>query len=68
MPILSYLGIFVFAVTGVFKARTKHFNLISAIILTFAMAYGGGTTCDLLIGIKHVSWVNDNFIIILEAL
>ena len=29
------------------------------------MAYGGGTTRDLLIGIRPVSWINDNFAIVI---
>jgi uncharacterized membrane protein YeiH len=65
LQVLGYLGIFVFAVTGVLKARTKRFDLIGAVILSFVMAYGGGTTRDLLIGIRPVSWINDNFAIII---
>lgn len=65
LQVLSYLGIFVFAVTGVLKARTKQFDLLGAVILSFVMAYGGGTTRDVLIGIRPVSWVNDNFAIII---
>lgn len=65
LQLLSYLGIFVFAVTGVLKARTKRFDLLGAVILSFVMAYGGGTTRDLLIGIRPVSWINDNFAIVI---
>jgi len=65
LQILSYLGIFVFAVTGVLKARTHRFDLIGAVILSFVMAYGGGTTRDLLIGIRPVNWLSDNFAIII---
>lgn len=65
LQVLSYLGIFVFAVTGVLKARTKQFDLLGAVILSFVMAYGGGTTRDVLIGIRPVNWVNDNFAIII---
>lgn len=60
LHIISYTGIFVFAVTGVLKARTKRFDLFGAAVMAFVMAYGGGTVRDLLIGIKPVNWVNDN--------
>ncbi len=70
LHIIGYLGVFVFAVTGVLKARTKRFDIFGAAVLAFVTAYGGGTIRDLLIGIKPVNWVNDNlavFIVLLST-
>lgn len=60
LAVLSYLGVFVFAVTGVLKARTKRLDIFGAAVLAFVTAYGGGTIRDLLIGVRPVNWVNDN--------
>lgn len=63
LSIITYLGVFAFAVTGVLKARTKRFDVFGASVLAFVMAYGGGTVRDLLIGIHPVNWINDYFAI-----
>ncbi len=57
---LSYLGTFVFAITGAMKARTHKMDLIGGLVLAFVTAYGGGTLRDLIIGVRPVNWVNDN--------
>jgi len=61
LDIVIYTGIFVFAITGAFKARTYRMDIFGAVVLAFVTAYGGGTLRDLLIGIRPVSWVNDYF-------
>lgn len=63
LQIITYTGVFVFAVTGVLKARTKRFDIFGAVVLAFVTAYGGGTIRDLLIGVRPVNWVNDNLAI-----
>lgn len=63
LKFITYTGIFVFAVTGVLKARTKRFDIFGAAVLAFVVSYGGGTIRDLLLGIKPVNWVNDNLAI-----
>ena len=60
LQVITYTGVFVFAVTCVLKSRTKRFDIFGAAVLAFVMAYGGGTVRDLLIGVKPVNWVNDN--------
>jgi uncharacterized membrane protein YeiH len=60
LGIITYAGIFVFAVTGALKARTNRMDVFGAVVLAFVTAYGGGTLRDLLIGIRPVNWVNDN--------
>jgi uncharacterized membrane protein YeiH len=59
IQIITYTGIFVFAVTGALKARTHRMDIFGASVLAFATAYGGGTIRDLLIGIRPVSWINN---------
>lgn len=68
IQIISYTGVFVFAVTGVLKARTKRFDIFGAAVLAFVTAYGGGTIRDLLIGVRPVNWVNDNLAIVIVLL
>lgn len=65
LSIITYLGIFVFALTGAFKARTYRMDIFGGLVVAFATAYGGGTIRDLLIGIKPVNWINDNVALIL---
>jgi len=65
LDIVTYTGIFVFAVTGALKARTHKMDVFGAAVLAFVTAYGGGTLRDLLIGVRPVSWVNDNIALLL---
>lgn len=60
LEFITYLGIFVFALAGAFKARTFKMDVFGGIVLAFVTAYGGGTLRDLLIGIRPVNWINDN--------
>ncbi len=59
VTLISYIGIFIFAITGALKARTHKMDIFGAVVLAFATAYGGGTIRDVLIGIKPVNWIND---------
>ncbi len=61
LNIISYTGIFVFALTGALKARKFKMDIFGGLVVAFATAYGGGTIRDLLIGIKPVNWINDYF-------
>jgi uncharacterized membrane protein YeiH len=65
LAIISYTGIFVFALTGAFKARTFKMDIFGGVVMAFVSAYGGGTLRDILIGIKPVNWINDNIPFIL---
>jgi uncharacterized membrane protein YeiH len=60
LQIITHTGIFVFALTGAFKARKFRMDVFGGVVLAFVTAYGGGTLRDLLIGIKPVNWVNNN--------
>jgi uncharacterized membrane protein YeiH len=65
LDLLAYAGIFVFAITGAFKARTYKMDIFGAAVLAFVTAYGGGTLRDLLIGVRPISWINDNIALLL---
>jgi uncharacterized membrane protein YeiH len=65
LTLITYLGTFVFALTGAFKARASKMDVFGGLVLAFATAYGGGTLRDLLIGIKPVNWINDNIALVL---
>jgi len=60
LQIISYLGIFIFALTGALKARSHRMDVFGGLVLAFVSAYGGGTIRDLLIGVRPVNWINDN--------
>jgi uncharacterized membrane protein YeiH len=68
LDLLAYAGIFIFAVTGAFKARTYKMDIFGAAVLAFVTAYGGGTLRDLLIGVRPVNWINDNIALSLVLL
>lgn len=57
---ISYLGIFVFALAGAFKARGSKLDIFGGLVVAFVSAYGGGTLRDLLLGIRPLTWINDN--------
>lgn len=65
LQVVTYIGVFVFALTGAFKARAYRMDIFGGLVVAFATAYGGGTIRDLLIGIRPVNWINDNFALML---
>ncbi len=67
LTFITYAGIFVFALSGAFKARTYKMDVFGGIVVAFVTAYGGGTVRDLLLGIKPVNWINDNIAFILVS-
>jgi len=68
LQIISYTGIFIFAITGALKARAFKMDVFGGIVLAFVTAYGGGTLRDILIGVRPVNWVNDNLAMLLVLL
>lgn len=54
------MGIFVFALTGAFKARGAKLDVFGGLVVAFVSAYGGGTLRDLLLGVRPLTWINDN--------
>ena len=65
LQFITYAGVFVFALTGAFKARAFKMDILGGLVVAFATAYGGGTIRDLLIGVRPVNWINDNVALIL---
>lgn len=65
LSIITYLGIFIFALTGALKARAYKMDIFGGLVVAFATAYGGGTLRDLLIGVPRVNWINDNLALVL---
>lgn len=61
LSVITYTGVFVFALTGALKARKYEMDIFGGLVVAFATAYGGGTVRDLLIGIRPVNWINDYF-------
>ncbi|RQO32109.1 hypothetical protein DBR32_00400 [Taibaiella sp. KBW10] len=60
IDIISYIGIFVFAIAGALKARTNEMDILGGLVIAFVTAYGGGTIRDVLLGIGPVNWINNN--------
>lgn len=65
LQVITYVGIFIFAISGALKARTYRMDVFGGIVIAFITAYGGGTLRDLLIGVKPVNWINDNLALLL---
>lgn len=55
--VLEYLGTVAFAISGAFAAGRKHMDLVGVVVLGSAVAVGGGTMRDLLLGETPVFWV-----------
>ncbi len=68
LSLVSYIGTFVFALTGALKARRHQMDIFGAALLAFVTAYGGGTIRDILIGIRPLSWINDYTALLLVLL
>ncbi len=60
LTVITYLGIFVFALAGAFKARGAKLDVFGGLVVAFVSAYGGGTLRDLLLGVRPLSWMNDS--------
>ena len=59
LTLITYTGIFVFALAGAFKARGAKLDIFGGVVVAFVSAYGGGTIRDLLLGVRPVNWLND---------
>ena len=53
---LDYVGVFVFAMSGVLAASEKHLDLFGGFIIAFVTALGGGTLRDVLLNID-IGWI-----------
>lgn len=66
IEILDFIGVFVFAISGVLTAINKKLDLLGVFIIAFVTALGGGTLRDVLIGKSPVGWMEDlNYVYII---
>lgn len=62
ITILDYVGVFMFAVSGIITASGKQLDLFGGVIVGFVTALGGGTLRDLLLD-TQIAWIdNTNYI------
>lgn len=55
--ILTYIAVIASAVSGALEARKNEMDIVGAVTIAFATAFGGGTIRDLLLGRTPVFWV-----------
>ncbi|WP_246253928.1 trimeric intracellular cation channel family protein [Isoptericola chiayiensis] len=65
--VLEYLGTVAFAVSGAFAAGRKQMDLVGVVVLGSAVAVGGGTVRDLLLGELPVFWVTEPTFLLVGA-
>jgi uncharacterized membrane protein YeiH len=64
ITILDYIGVFVFAMSGLLTASGKKLDLFGGLIVAFVTALGGGTLRDLFLNVE-IGWItNTNYIFI----
>jgi uncharacterized membrane protein YeiH len=56
ISILDYIGVFVFAMSGILTASNKKLDLFGGFIIAFVTALGGGTLRDLLLNVE-IGWI-----------
>ena len=68
IEILDFIGVFVFAISGVLTAINKKLDLFGVFIIAFVTALGGGTLRDALIGRTPIGWMQDlNYVYLISA-
>ena len=64
ITILDYIGVLVFAISGILAASGKKLDLFGGFIIAFVTALGGGTLRDLLLNVD-IGWIeHTNYIYI----
>lgn len=64
LSVIDILGTFAFAVSGAFSAMEKKLDPFGTLIIAFVTAIGGGTLRDVLVGNTPVSWLHNEFSIL----
>lgn len=59
VSILDLIGTFVFAISGIRMAASKEMDIFGAAVIGFAVAIGGGTTRDILLGSYPITWISN---------
>ena len=65
--ILEFLGTFAFAISGIRHAAQKHFDWFGGYVCGFAVAIGGGTIRDTMLGVRPF-WMTDIMYVLCTAL
>ena len=65
--ILEFLGTFAFAISGIRHAAQKHFDWFGGYVCGFAVAIGGGTIRDSMLGVRPF-WMTDIMYVLCTAL
>lgn len=66
MQILEIVGTFAFAISGIRHAAGKHFDLFGGYVCGFAVAIGGGTLRDVMLGVTPF-WMTDAMYVLCTA-
>lgn len=56
ISLIDYIGVFVFAMSGILTASNKKLDLFGGFIIAFVTALGGGTLRDLLLN-TEIGWI-----------
>lgn len=67
MQVIEFLGTFAFAISGIRHAAAKHFDWFGGYVCGIAVAIGGGTIRDLMLGTTPF-WMTNPFYMICTAL
>lgn len=68
LPILDFIGVAVFAVSGALAAGRKHMDLLGVVVLALVTAIGGGTIRDVLLGRHPIFWLaNGEYLIVITV-
>jgi uncharacterized membrane protein YeiH len=57
LSIITYIAVIASAISGALEARKNEMDIVGAVTIAFATAFGGGTIRDLLLGRTPVFWV-----------
>lgn len=66
LHVLEIVGTFAFAISGIRHAAAKHFDLFGGYVCGFAVAIGGGTLRDLMLGVIPF-WMTDPMYVLCTA-
>ena len=61
--IIEFIGTFAFAISGIRQAAAKHFDWFGGFVCGFAVAIGGGTIRDLMLGLTPFWMTSSSYII-----
>ena len=61
--LLEFLGTFAFAISGIRHAAAKHFDWFGGYVCGFAVAIGGGTIRDLMLGVTPFWMENIEYVL-----